>query len=1347
MNPKPFCLKTLPVLCLMLRLGSTDAKASLYDIFYKVTTAGALNPLPARIGPPGNFSCSAAAPVSGTNWNQVSQNTGLNLTGLAAGTYTYSANNQAAGGWVWDAASNKLSGVTLTITYTNNSSGNTRTEPSNGSGENTIQPGGVTQYSFRGYYGGGNGFIYAFAGLPASTSFDLYAYTGTGSGAGLSLSLLPAYALGANTANALLLNGLANSAGNYGSIWTGISPNYTLLVISNTWMVLHGQTDGSGTFAFKHNGGSFSGSSSSYLSGFQLVQVPVSTYSVTGGGSNCTSVVVGLSGSQTGVSYQLMNGSTSVGSPVPGTGSAISFGGQTSSGTCTVVGRMTDGTSLGASATMTGSVAVTINPATSVSAASPASQTTTVGATISISVTGGGTTPLAYVWEKDGVTLSNGLQASGSTILGSTTANLQISSVQLGDSAVTGQGYTCTVSGGCGSPATSAEATLSVTTSDTPPTFSGPTNQTIVAGNNATLSATVTGGFPLPGLQWYLSTDGGVTSNGIAGAASSTLMVTDIQYSQNNYQYSLLATNDAGTNASSMTLTVVVTANIGAQPTNQVVLNGNSASFSVTAGGVPAPSYQWYFTNSPIVGATGASYAIASAAPANMGGYFVVVSNSVNSVTSSVATLTVNSTTISLASLAPSNGAVKICYDTPLHVTFNQTPVLKTSGKIRIYNVTNSVNPVETIDLSLSAANGTQARSNYPGDSTPFNYFPVVITGATAAIYLRSASGLLTSNQTYYVTVDDGVFADATGAFFAGITATNAWQFSTKMGGPVDPVNPVVNFDGSGDFDTVQGAVDSLALNANGARRTVRVKNGTYFELVNISGKTNLTVLGQNRFATVIQYLNNVNTAANGGAIAGRMSFKINANDVALDNLTQTNTTPQGGGQAEALNTSGSHTIVNNSVIASRQDTLLPGQVFFYNSRILGNFDYIWGGGTLYFYKCVFHTLSGAQNLTAARTATSGSLSSATPWINPNGTTYSANGFSFVNCLFEADSGLTGVTLADSNGSNGGLDCWAFCKFDTTAYITPSVTLSNAYIFWQYQNTDTNGVNPASFSNLQTIGVTNNDLRLLAVTNITTWLGGWTPLLLPNITTNPVPQSASQGQPVNFTVSATGIPDPAYQWLSNSVPISGATNATLRINGAVRADAASYSVIVSNTSGSVTSSVAALTYTGNVAPVAGTTFALGVVTGIPSTVQIVGGKYPPTDADGDALTISNPSATNGTVTTDGTNITYTATNGTNDTIIYTISDDYGGTAAGAVNVAVATSAGYNQMSAQLSGGQEALNYYGVPWDNYALEWTHDLTPPVNWVPLQTNMAGPNGGLWFTNPASGGMDFYRTRDVQ
>jgi len=167
----------------------------------------------------------------------------------------------------------------------------------------------------------------------------------------------------------------------------------------------------------------------------------------------------------------------------------------------------------------------------------------------------------------------------------------------------------------------------------------------------------------------------------------------------------------------------------------------------------------------------------------------------------------------------------------------------------------------------------------------------------------------------------------------------------------------------------------------------------------------------------------------------------------------------------------------------------------------------------------------------------------------------------------------------------------------------------------------------------------------------------------------------------------------------------------------------------------------------NNSPVAGSSFTLGVTFGIASTVQIVGGKHSPTDADHDALTITSVTgAANGTATSDGTNITYTASTGATDSFTYTVSDGYGGTASQTINVTISSGVGFNQVNAQMIGGSEVLTYLGIPGYHYALDETHDLTPPPTWTPVTTNTAASDGMLNFTNTPSGGSDFYRTRYV-
>jgi hypothetical protein len=84
-------------------------------------------------------------------------------------------------------------------------------------------------------------------------------------------------------------------------------------------------------------------------------------YSVTGGGSFCTGgtgVPVGLSGSQTGVNYQLYIGGVPTGTIIGGTGGAISFGLITTAGTYTVVG---NNTTTSCANTMSGSAVVSVS--------------------------------------------------------------------------------------------------------------------------------------------------------------------------------------------------------------------------------------------------------------------------------------------------------------------------------------------------------------------------------------------------------------------------------------------------------------------------------------------------------------------------------------------------------------------------------------------------------------------------------------------------------------------------------------------------------------------------------------------------------------------------------------------------------------------------------------------------------------------------------------------------------------------------------------------------------------------------------------------------------------------------
>lgn len=81
---------------------------------------------------------------------------------------------------------------------------------------------------------------------------------------------------------------------------------------------------------------------------------------------------------------------------------------------------------------------------------------------------------------------------------------------------------------------------------------------------------------------------------------------------------------------------------ITAQPQSMTVDAGGTATFSVTATGLPAPTYQWRRNGANIAGATNSTYSVSTVYRTTHGGdYTVVVTNPVGAVTSAAATLTV----------------------------------------------------------------------------------------------------------------------------------------------------------------------------------------------------------------------------------------------------------------------------------------------------------------------------------------------------------------------------------------------------------------------------------------------------------------------------------------------------------------------------------------------------------------------------------------------------------------------------------------------------------------------------------------------------------------------------------
>lgn len=426
---------------------------------------------------------------------------------------------------------------------------------------------------------------------------------------------------------------------------------------------------------------------------------------------------------------------------------------------------------------------------------------------------------------------------------------------------------------------------------------------------------------------------------------------------------------------------------------------------------------------------------------------------------------TVPSGPLAAMTMTPSNGAVNVCGDAILSITFNKPPVLKETGKVIIYNAASPGTPVETIESP-----GTLVTRAISGES--FKMYPMTVIENTAYVLVRA--GALDYGQTYYVTVDAGLITDGEGTSFS-ITGNNTWRFTTKSTKPsVTATAFTIAADGSGDLCTVMGAIDLIAA-GNTTPRTLHIKNGQYPGLVDIHGKHNILLRGEDRFKTNLSHRNTEKMNTNKSY---RMAYKVKkANDIVFENLTITNTTPAGGDgvQAEAITIEGNaqRIILTNVELKSYQDTFMADegtQVYVKNSKIWGDTDFFWGGGTVYFDTCELMTRESGHQITNARTSAG------------------ANGFAFVNCKLTREfSDISNTSLGQTHGALDGNVAYINCRIDE--HITGWKNLAKRD--WEYGNTNLAGSEPKKFNGIQ---LTPDSPELALTSSPEKWLG-WKPVL------------------------------------------------------------------------------------------------------------------------------------------------------------------------------------------------------------------------------------------------------------
>lgn len=119
----------------------------------------------------------------------------------------------------------------------------------------------------------------------------------------------------------------------------------------------------------------------------------------------------------------------------------------------------------------------------------------------------------------------------------------------------------------------------------------------------------------------------------------------------------------------------------------------------------------------------------------------------------------------------------------------------------------------------------------------------------------------------------------------------------------------------------------------------------------------------------------------------------------------------------------------------------------------------------------------------------------------------------------------------------------------------------------------------------------------------------------PSIGQHPADRTASEGQSVNFTVSASGSAPLSYQWQRDGVNIPNTNSAAYHLPSVTQADdGAQFRVIVSNSFGDATSNAATLTVVENQAPVGTITQpAAGTLYSAGNKIKYVGTASDPED--------------------------------------------------------------------------------------------------------------------------------------
>ena len=226
----------------------------------------------------------------------------------------------------------------------------------------------------------------------------------------------------------------------------------------------------------------------------------------------------------------------------------------------------------------------------------------------------------------------------------------------------------------------------------------------------------------------------------------------------------------------------------------------------------------------------------------------------------------------------------------------------------------------------------------------------------------------------------------------------------------------VVAQDGSGQYKTVQSALDAIPSNSK-EKYILHIKKGVYKEVITVDATKNfITFIGEDAKNTILTFNNHAGTKLPNGDTLNTWtcaSTFIYGNDFHAENITFQNNAGFTAGQAVALRIEGNRASFKNCKMTGFQDVLfLSGsgvKHYFEDCYIEGTTDFIFGAATAVFKNCHIHSKKNSH-------VTAASTNSIIPY-----------GFVFFNCKLTADNNINKVSLGrpwTPTASVTYINCW-----------------------------------------------------------------------------------------------------------------------------------------------------------------------------------------------------------------------------------------------------------------------------------------------------------------------------------